>query len=225
MPEHSKDPKYLHPILRLNLNTILQHIKNQLPNGWSCILNSGLRTSAEQFELFKRGRAFQNGSWVTVGAVVTQLDGINKLSKHNYLPAYAMDLWILDQNGDPPWTSPYFDAISNTAQAFNLRWGGNWRNFIDKPHVYVKNTSLFKNSYYRDYALLWQLYLAQAQKYTAALDGLFGPKSKAALIQETNQSERNIVAWDFLVNNYGQVEKLEILNSVDFLPSYLRFTD
>ena len=52
----------------------------------------GRRTHSEQFALFKQGREQRGESWVKVGNVVTNCDGVNKESKHNWYPSIAVDV-------------------------------------------------------------------------------------------------------------------------------------
>lgn len=97
----------------------------------------GTRTPAEQFELFKQGRVLQDGKWVKVGATVTNLDGINKKSEHNYSPSRAIDIapYPIDWNN----TKRFLDLskiILRVAkeQGVDLEWGGNWVSLKDYPH-------------------------------------------------------------------------------------------
>ena len=59
-----RDPKYLHPLLRMQAQALLTAIGNALPTGMTARVISLHRTPAEQFELFKKGRVFQGGKWV-----------------------------------------------------------------------------------------------------------------------------------------------------------------
>lgn len=95
---YDRDPQYLHPYLFARLNDIITAIETSLPAGYTVRLISAYRTSEDQFRLYQQGRTFRNGSWVKTGAVVTNLDGFIKKSRHNYLPATAFDLGIFKGN-------------------------------------------------------------------------------------------------------------------------------
>lgn len=97
----------------------------------------GTRTPSEQFELFKQGRKLQDGKWVKVGVTVTNLDGINKKSEHNYTPSRAIDIapYPIDWNN----IKRFLDlskVILRVAkeQGVDLEWGGEWASLKDYPH-------------------------------------------------------------------------------------------
>lgn len=101
----------------------------------------GERSTKEQFKLFKIGRTLVAGKWVVTGKTVTNLDGINKLSKHNHSPSKAIDIapYPID------WSD--LDRFKNMAQivkntainlGIDLEWGGDWKRFRDYPHFEVK---------------------------------------------------------------------------------------
>jgi len=101
----------------------------------------GNRSSEEQFNLYKIGRSFVAGKWVVTGKVVTNLDGIMKLSMHNHSPSLAIDI------------APYpidwqdlgrFKQLAKVVKdagievGIKLQWGGDWANFHDYPHYEIK---------------------------------------------------------------------------------------
>ena len=91
----------------------------------------GHRTPDEQFELFKQGRELQNGIWVVTNplAKVTNCDGKNKLSKHNYNPSKAIDLsfYPIDWRDKEKfyWFGGIVLAIAGQL-GVELVWGGDW---------------------------------------------------------------------------------------------------
>lgn len=64
--------------------------------------------------------------------------GVSKVrwpnSKHNAIPARAIDLFQLDQNGKAKWDGVWFARLWATAKHPDLVWGGNWKTFKDAPH-------------------------------------------------------------------------------------------
>ena len=101
----------------------------------------GHRSTKEQFKLYKIGRTITAGKWVITGKTVTNLDGVNKMSKHNYSPSKAIDIapYPID------WSN--IDRFKNMAQivkntainlGINLEWGGDWKSFRDYPHFEIK---------------------------------------------------------------------------------------
>jgi hypothetical protein len=119
MANHKSDPLFLHPILHARLAGILAEIKNNLPASWKTgTACEGIhRTPSEQFAIFQKGRAFENGNWVVVDKrkKVTNLDGYKKKSRHNYLPATAVDIVLFKPNGQELESGPQEQKIGKGA--------------------------------------------------------------------------------------------------------------
>lgn len=201
---YDREPRYLHPYIEARLAKILNAINAKLPAGHTARLVSAHRTPDDQFQLFKQGRIFRNGSWVKVGAVVTQLDGFVKQSRHNNLPCNAFDTGIFKNNiylGDSPLYKHVKEGIK-----FGLDWGGNWTRFKDMPHLEMPVNLFFKNSLEKDQGFVWQRYLQKAGTYSGVMDGIFGTNSINALKTATGQDRRNLTAWDKLYNRFGKLD-------------------
>lgn len=101
----------------------------------------GTRSVAEQQELFKKGRKLVNDKWVKVGATVTNLDGVNKKSKHNHSPSLAVDIAPYPINwNDIDGFKKLAVVVKKAAKTVgvDLQWGGNWKSFVDYPHYEIK---------------------------------------------------------------------------------------
>ncbi|PYJ17658.1 MAG: hypothetical protein DME94_03030, partial [Verrucomicrobia bacterium] len=163
MANHKSDPLFLHPILHARLDGILAEVKNNLPAGWKTgtALEGIHRTPGEQFTIFQKGRAFKDGSWVIVdkNKKVTGLDGYKKKSRHNYLPATAVDIVLFKPDGKELESGPQEQKIGKGAAKYTLDWGGNWSGWQDLPHIEIPLNRLFKNSLDLDEGLQWQKYL------------------------------------------------------------------
>ena len=187
MANHKSDPLFLHPILHARLDGILAEVKNNLPTGWKTgtALEGIHRTPGEQFAIFQKGRAFKDGNWIVVDKdkKVTALDDYKKKSRHNYLPATAVDIVLFRPNGEELESGPQEQKIGKGAAKYDLEWGGNWQGWQDLPHIQIPLNRLFKNSLDRDEGLQWQKYLFQAGAPTEPEDlgGIFGEQSKKAL--------------------------------------------
>lgn len=223
MPQHSSSSLYLHPSLHATISGILSEIKSKLPAGWNTQVSSeGVhRTPAEQFEIFKKGRKFSNGKWVKVGTTFTGLDGFAKKSRHNYLPAQAVDIILIKPNGQVLEAGPQEKKIESGAIKFGFDWGGNWQGFQDMPHIEIPKSRLFKSSFERDEALQWQKYLfvAGELKLPEYLDGFFGDLSKGALEKVIGTRERSPQAWEKLFNKFGPIEDLTDFQDFDWIPA------
>ncbi len=201
---YDRDPKYAHPILVSALSDILKVIQGNLSVGTSCKLVSAHRTPADQFELFKKGRAFKDGKWVVIkkGEVVTDKDGFIKKSRHNYLPCTAIDIGLFDAQNKYIPDSPLYHFVAEAKQ-LGFEWGGDWTTLVDEPHLQIPVSLLFQKDLEKDNGVIWQQLLIQAGTYHGVVDGIFGPKSIKALEDATGEKERNIKAWDKLHSSHA----------------------
>ena len=121
-PSSEKRLQRLHPALASAVRAIVADLAAQ---GTTVEVVQGLRTFAEQDELYAKGRT-------TPGAIVTQARGGE--SNHNF--GLAVDLCPFTDD-KPNWNAPMsvWAAIGASAAAHGLEWGGQWKKFIDKPHV------------------------------------------------------------------------------------------
>jgi LAS superfamily LD-carboxypeptidase LdcB len=118
----------VHPKLAAGVTKLIDALAAQ---GMTVEVVQGLRTFAEQDELFKQGRS-------KPGQVVTNAKGGQ--SNHNY--GLAVDLCPF-LNGKPQWNDNNgFIRIGAEAANQGLEWGGSWKKFIDKPHVQVGGLTL-----------------------------------------------------------------------------------
>ena len=114
--------RQLHPALASAVRAVIADLA-----GRSAAIEvvQGLRTFEEQDELFAKGRT-------APGPIVTQARGGE--SNHNF--GLAADLCPFT-NDKPDWNAPIavWAAIGAAAMAHGLEWGGQWKKFLDKPHV------------------------------------------------------------------------------------------
>jgi peptidoglycan L-alanyl-D-glutamate endopeptidase CwlK len=121
--------KKIHPELASRIRTVVAALAQA---GINIEVVQGLRTFAEQDDLFRQGRTKK-------GAVVTNARGGQ--SNHNY--GLAVDV-VPFVNGKPQWNSPnsVWMAIGHEGGAVGLEWGGNWKKFIDKPHLQMPGLTI-----------------------------------------------------------------------------------
>lgn len=120
--------KKVHPELARRVALLIQALAVK---GYTIEVVQGLRTFAEQDELYKQGRT-------KPGQVVTKAKGGQ--SNHNY--GLAVDLCPF-VNGKPQWSdNPGFIRIGIEAAKLGLDWGGSWKQFIDKPHVQMPGLTI-----------------------------------------------------------------------------------
>lgn len=94
------------------------------------IIVEGYRSPAEQDELFTQGRT-------KPGLIVTYKRGGE--SKHNLVPAQALDVAFLLDNGQVSWSVELLRRFAQLMKAASaqVRWGGDWPGFKDRPHFEV----------------------------------------------------------------------------------------
>lgn len=77
------------------LNTVhpdLQKVMHEAIKSFDITVICGNRSIEEQQKLYSIGRVKKGDEWETTGRTVTNIDGINKRSKHNYVPSLAIDI-------------------------------------------------------------------------------------------------------------------------------------
>ena len=94
------------------------------------IVTEGYRSPAAQDALFEQGRS-------KPGPVVTYKRGGE--SRHNLVPARALDVAFLLANGQVSWSAELLGRFARLMKAASaaVRWGGDWPKFKDWPHFEV----------------------------------------------------------------------------------------
>lgn len=93
--------------------------------GYYLLVTAGFRSNVEQNRLYAIGRT-------RPGKIVTNAKGGQ--SDHNF--GKAVDLaFLVDEK--VVWDYSLYAKIGKWAKEVKLRWGGNWKRFKDRPHVYL----------------------------------------------------------------------------------------
>lgn len=144
MPRYSKRSKD-------NLSSAhpdLQRVFSEVIKYFDCTIIEGHRSVDRQQELYAKGRT-------TDGPIVTNIDGVTKKGKHNYMPSLAVDAVPYPIDWQDTERMIYFAgfvmAISETLYergeiGRRLRWGGDWdrdtdlkdQSFNDYPHFELR---------------------------------------------------------------------------------------
>lgn len=108
-------------------------------------ITDGLRTTEEQKALYAQGRT-------RPGQRVTNADGVKNLSNHQdeadgFKDGYgsAVDLCpyvngrvdVNDTGNNLPKIAKHIKQVAKK-WGYNIEWGGDWKNFVDKPHFQLK---------------------------------------------------------------------------------------
>lgn len=119
-----RDVTQLHPDLQLKIKR-LTGLCNE--HGLKIGISECLRTAEEQDELYAQGRT-------KPGSIVTYARGCEYGSQHQWgiafdffqnIPGHAFD----DLN--------FFWNVGMLAKSIGLGWGGDWTDFVDRPHLYL----------------------------------------------------------------------------------------
>lgn len=111
-------------------------------NGLMIGIGECLRTIEEQDALYEQGRT-------KPGKKVTNAKGSTYGSQHQW--GIAFDFYRNDGSGAFNTEGSFFEKVGSLAKSLGLGWGGDWKNPVDKPHLYLPDwgstTSLLKQKY------------------------------------------------------------------------------
>ncbi len=143
----SKDIQDACQVIRDKWDEIAQEYIRRMP-GKYLVISSVHRPPSEQLELFKKGRTLgTDGKWYiqNKAAIVTNCDGYTLLSAHNYKPARAIDVAVVDnQTGKYLWETKHYLPLVQIAQTVGLESGGAWKTIKDYPHIQVREYKNYK---------------------------------------------------------------------------------
>ncbi|MFW9331749.1 M15 family metallopeptidase [Paenibacillus polymyxa] len=121
----------LNPVFKIVVEKLIERC---YARGVWIVITQGLRTYAEQDDLYAQGRT-------KPGKVVTDARGGH--SNHNF--GFAADFALLLRDGrtvswdtlrdDDKDSLPDWSEVVEEAKKLGLEWGGDWRSFKDMPHL------------------------------------------------------------------------------------------
>lgn len=120
----------LHPVVKAAAERL---IGETFAKGVPIVITQGLRTIAEQDELYAQGRT-------KPGQIVTNAKG--GYSNHNFgmaidfallLPDGKNVSWDMKRDGNGSGTADWYDVVA-VAKVLGFAWGGDWNSFKDYPH-------------------------------------------------------------------------------------------
>ncbi|WP_187477825.1 M15 family metallopeptidase [Amniculibacterium sp. G2-70] len=126
----------LHPSVRAEVTRIIEEIDNALTGRAAVRISQGLRTFAEQDEIYAQGRS-------NPGKKVTNAKGGQSI--HNY--GLAVDIVLIIDGKTASWdtvkdwdndkVADWYECVKIFAK-YGWDWGGNWKTFKDLPHFEKK---------------------------------------------------------------------------------------
>lgn len=115
----------------------------QAQPGKYLIITCAYRSPDEQNALFAQGRTLgSDGKWYVQdkAKIVTNIDGKSLLGAHNFKPARAIDVLVVDnQTGKQTWDEKFYYPLVEIAARYGLESGGSWKSLKDWPHIQVKD--------------------------------------------------------------------------------------
>lgn len=116
----SRDRSLLHPVVRAAVARLEEACAQQ---GLRLLITDCTRTMAEQEALYAKGRT-------QPGGIVT--NARYPKSAHNWGVAVDFCQGIRGQEYSDP---VFFQNVATIAKRMGFTWGGDWRNFPDRPHL------------------------------------------------------------------------------------------
>ena len=128
-----RDFEALHPRLQAKATELKEKCAEQ---GVHILFSECVRSKAEQDALYAQGRT-------TPGNTVTNAKGSTYSSQHQW--GIAVDFYLdMDVDGDGQKTDDafntstgLFERVGTIALSIGLGWGGTWKSFQDRPHIYL----------------------------------------------------------------------------------------
>lgn len=147
----SRDLSLLHPKLQAIIPRL---IADCAALGLPVLVTDGMRTKAEQDVLYAKGRT-------APGSIVTNVRYPN--SMHNWGVAFDFCRNVKGREYDD--ADDFFFRVASVAKTYGLDWGGDWKTFVDKPHLQLAEYSLDGTTAYlrqtygtpEQFAKTWQL--------------------------------------------------------------------
>lgn len=91
------------------------------------VVTCTFRSPNEQRALYAQGRTI-------AGKIVTNCDGVQNLSQHNYYPSHAIDVAVVIDDRIV-WREDLYEPLVELAARHGLVSGGSWKTFKDWPHL------------------------------------------------------------------------------------------
>lgn len=120
-----RDITLCHPRLQQLASKLTSECKKQ---NLKIKIGETLRTAAEQDALYAQGRT-------KPGNIVTNAKGSTYSSQHQW--GIAFDFFRNDGSGAYNESGKFFEKVGAIAKSIGLSWGGDWKNPVDRPHLYL----------------------------------------------------------------------------------------
>ena len=127
MPDRNAD--HLYPEFAKKIKAVQLAMRIYSKNGERPVfkLIEGFRSTERQKELYAQGRT-------KPGSIVTTKNGTTRKSSHQSGMAADFAPFV---NGKLEYnvSNVHWDYLGHSARAVGLKWGGDWKDLVDKPHI------------------------------------------------------------------------------------------
>jgi peptidoglycan L-alanyl-D-glutamate endopeptidase CwlK len=120
----ARDIKQLHPRLQEKIAELKKLCEKE---GLALGIAECFRTVKEQDDLYAKGRT-------KPGSIVTNAKGSTYSSQHQWGIAFDFFKNIKGHEYDD---ASFFARVGALAKSIGLGWGGDWKDFVDRPHIYL----------------------------------------------------------------------------------------
>jgi len=142
----TRDLRDLHPQMYLRVKKLLEAMDRVLElssDGWSVFVTDVWRDGAEQDKLKAEGKS-KAGRGQSPHEVMKELEtwvaGCHKDGEDRFwVPCALACDFAWRKAGVVRWDGPWNLLGAVAVEVAGLEWGGNWKNFVDRPHVQMPN--------------------------------------------------------------------------------------
>lgn len=129
---NSRDINQLRPDVAANCHKLLEICKAQ---GMKVLVTSTVRDKAYQAYLYEQGRT-------RPGSIVTN----SKVPTFHWVAAGLAFDFCQNIKGQEYSDPAFFVNVATIAKAMGFSWGGNWKSFVDRPHLQWDGHGKYTNS-------------------------------------------------------------------------------
>lgn len=169
----------------------LELIKRAYEENIYAQITSGFRSMEEQAALFGQGRKTYIYNGKEYGDLSKPIVTRAKPGQSNHNFGIAVDFVLMSEDGSKPlWeVNDKWMRVVEIGKELGFEWGGDWISFKDNPHLEMKNLKpnstrpILRIGDTGEFVIQLQEALKRAGFFTKTSDGIFGEKTKQAVIE------------------------------------------
>nr|WP_245402777.1 M15 family metallopeptidase [Peribacillus muralis] len=172
--------KAMNPVVKASA---LEMIERAYSEGINVQISAGHRSLEEQAALYGQGRVYSyNGKNFSNLAKPVVTNAKPGQSYHNF--GLAIDFFIVSDDGrNAIWTvNSRWKRVAAIGKDLGFKWGGDWSGFKDYPHLEMPHLTP-KTNKENSQIISIQKTVNSRYKTNLVVDGMYGPKTRSALIK------------------------------------------